>query len=412
MRSFLRTTSAILLVVWMGVIFFLSSQNAETSSQTSGHFIETVAENFYPEYNQMTDVEKEDFIASLQFAVRKIAHIGVYIVLGFLAFLTFITYVDLRFIIRTLLALGVGVIYAATDEFHQKFVVGRSCELRDFLFDVLGVLLAVTACGIFVKCSAFRESTTYSGVSKKELEDTNFELCEKLDDVEYKNYRLEIKVREQERTIEELKTQLQLKNDFVEPKKPIFSEPFVEIEKEDLETEQEVDEILQPLFEDEDGEVLEENQEVCEPIVEIASTAQTEEILEESIEQIQEELPEETEVLIEETESFEAEEVIEEPVVVKEKREVKVDSETEYAAKIIGKTVVEATKVCNKITSSPNAENQKELVNLALGRCEVLKSEILKIIGCEITFEAKKDLIEKERRDAFDYFDSIKAQML
>jgi len=37
-----------------------------------------------------------------------------------------------------------GVLYAVTDEIHQSFVPGRSCELRDVLIDSVGVLTGVT----------------------------------------------------------------------------------------------------------------------------------------------------------------------------------------------------------------------------------------------------------------------------
>ena len=40
-----------------------------------------------------------------------------------------------------------GTLYAVTDEIHQYFVPGRSCEFRDICIDSAGVL-----CGIFCLC--------------------------------------------------------------------------------------------------------------------------------------------------------------------------------------------------------------------------------------------------------------------
>ena len=37
----------------------------------------------------------------------------------------------------------IGTAYAVTDEFHQSFVPGRSCELRDVMIDSCGVLTGV-----------------------------------------------------------------------------------------------------------------------------------------------------------------------------------------------------------------------------------------------------------------------------
>ena len=39
----------------------------------------------------------------------------------------------------------IGTAYALTDEFHQSFVPGRSCELRDVVIDSCGVLTGVLA---------------------------------------------------------------------------------------------------------------------------------------------------------------------------------------------------------------------------------------------------------------------------
>ena len=93
-----------------------------------------------------------------------------------------------------------------------------------------------------------------------------------------------------------------------------------------------------------------------------------------------------------------------------EKEENLLSEEFEYASAIIGKTVVEATKVCNEL-SLKDDQDKVELVNLVLGRTEILKAETLKILSSELDFEQKKDLMQNEQSAAFDYFDSIKAQI-
>lgn len=84
--------------------------------------------------------------------------------------------------------------------------------------------------------------------------------------------------------------------------------------------------------------------------------------------------------------------------------------EMEEGAKVIGKAVIEATKICNLITEK-GGEDSKELVNLVLGRCEVLKAEILAICCCEVNFEQKLSMMESEQTVALDYFNSILAQI-
>ena len=87
-----------------------------------------------------------------------------------------------------------------------------------------------------------------------------------------------------------------------------------------------------------------------------------------------------------------------------------VSEDTAFGASIIGKIVVEATTKCNKLTSAPEGEDVKELVNLILGRTEVAKSEILKIISTDCDIDSKKEQILAVQTAATDYFDSVMAQ--
>ena len=84
--------------------------------------------------------------------------------------------------------------------------------------------------------------------------------------------------------------------------------------------------------------------------------------------------------------------------------------EMEIGAKIIGAAVIESAKICNQITEK-GGESSKELVNLVLSRCEVLKAEVLAICCCEANYNQKIDMMETERNAAYDYFNSILAQI-
>ena len=65
--------------------------------------------------------------------LRKLAHIVEYAVLGFL----------LARAVPELPALGLGVLYAASDELHQSFVDGRRGAPEDVAVDAVGVLVGV-----------------------------------------------------------------------------------------------------------------------------------------------------------------------------------------------------------------------------------------------------------------------------
>ena len=87
-----------------------------------------------------------------------------------------------------------------------------------------------------------------------------------------------------------------------------------------------------------------------------------------------------------------------------------VNRETDYGASVIGEIVISAAKYCNRLTSEPT-EEKRELVNLILGRTEVAKAEILKIISADGSFETKKNAIIREKAAAEDYFQSVMAQI-
>lgn len=128
----------------MALIFCLSSQNAELSSQTSGSVIESVAGIFYPGFSDMSAVKQDEIIGALQFIARKAAHFTLYAVLGVLSFLSVISYRNLKYRFRLLISAGICLLYAASDEFHQLFVAGRSGEVRDICIDFCGSVLAIT----------------------------------------------------------------------------------------------------------------------------------------------------------------------------------------------------------------------------------------------------------------------------
>jgi len=66
--------------------------------------------------------------------LRKGAHIAEYAILGVLIY---------RALGREALALAAGIAYAATDEFHQHFVVGRHASPVDVAIDAIGLSLGM-----------------------------------------------------------------------------------------------------------------------------------------------------------------------------------------------------------------------------------------------------------------------------
>ena len=146
----LRIISLILLIGWMGLIFYLSHQNAGNSSNMSAGLIRRVLSVLIPETSgdELTNV-----IASLQFIVRKTAHLTLYLILGVFALLHFSTYNRLTLIAKASSSFVISVLYAVSDEYHQTYIQGRSGEIRDVIIDsvgaVIGILLSLLVYKIF-----------------------------------------------------------------------------------------------------------------------------------------------------------------------------------------------------------------------------------------------------------------------
>lgn len=72
----------------------------------------------------------------------KLVHFVIYAFLSYLLFLAFFkTGKNLFHKNAHLFSISIGILYALTDELHQKFVPGRSCDFFDFLADGIGVIL-------------------------------------------------------------------------------------------------------------------------------------------------------------------------------------------------------------------------------------------------------------------------------
>lgn len=136
-----RKVFMVLAVVCMVCIFIFSMENADNSSRTSGNVIRFFAGHFYPNFNLLSAVKQREIISSFQFLARKLAHFSVYFLLGFLLSVGF---GKRKLFTRTsLYVVIIGFCYAVSDEIHQIFVPGRSCQFRDMMIDTGGVCTGI-----------------------------------------------------------------------------------------------------------------------------------------------------------------------------------------------------------------------------------------------------------------------------
>lgn len=144
-----RVASILLLCVWLGVIFGLSAETAAESSGTSGGFIRVLAKTFISNFDKMSITEQGEIIEAFQGTIRTAAHLITYIVLGFLAANTLVTF-KLTAVIRWISPIMFGTLYAVSDEIHQHFVPGRAFQISDIVVDIIGVVLGVLAFWLIV----------------------------------------------------------------------------------------------------------------------------------------------------------------------------------------------------------------------------------------------------------------------
>ncbi len=138
-----RMICSVAAVFWMSVIFLFSGQPADESTQTSLRVERMICSVAVPGYVLKTPEEQTALAQRIEFPVRKGAHMTEYAILAVL----FLGIVSRRELTRRELvrAVFLAAVYAAADEFHQRFVPGRSGQLRDVLIDSAGGTIGVLA---------------------------------------------------------------------------------------------------------------------------------------------------------------------------------------------------------------------------------------------------------------------------
>jgi len=160
-------------VVLMALIFWFSSRPAVESSAESSRVVDFVLSVYEQISGTVFSAQQYTFLAELiHTPIRKLAHMSEYALLAWTVFLPTIYYFqeDILTQKRVLMAAEIETVpqgrkkivgksicklavisvlvcmcYAATDEFHQLFIEGRSGSVCDVLIDTIGAVLGVLA---------------------------------------------------------------------------------------------------------------------------------------------------------------------------------------------------------------------------------------------------------------------------
>lgn len=140
----------VLLIMWMGTIFYFSAKPAVQSAEMSASVGKMVGKLLVPGFDELEEEEQDSFAAGIDFVVRKSAHACEYAVLGILLFWNYEQKIRKRGQLAAISWISVAA-YAATDEIHQLFVPGRSGQISDVLLDSLGGLAGV-GFSVIIQC--------------------------------------------------------------------------------------------------------------------------------------------------------------------------------------------------------------------------------------------------------------------
>ena len=117
-----------LIVCWMMTIFDFSAANGQQSQSYSDGITIKIIRLIKKDCNMLSKDRQQEYFNQVSFFVRKTGHF----------LLTFKSIRKIKKKIFILIPTAISLVYAATDEFHQGFVDGRSPGVRDVFIDTLG----------------------------------------------------------------------------------------------------------------------------------------------------------------------------------------------------------------------------------------------------------------------------------
>lgn len=143
--------SVVLVIAWMAVIFRFSSSSGESSTKTSRGTLEKIIVIFN---KNIDEIRLNEIVKKYDVYFRKLTHYGIYLIGGMIIFSMYYNLNKLKegkVKYVKVLSIVTGIIYAATDELHQYFVIGRSGEVADVVLDSIGIATGVVMVWLFTR---------------------------------------------------------------------------------------------------------------------------------------------------------------------------------------------------------------------------------------------------------------------
>lgn len=151
MKKIIQILLFLMIIACMCGIFIFSSQTSEQSNKLSNTVTQKIAES--ASISETTDTSINSHFHIL---IRKYAHFSIFFLLGLpAAAFSILTYnkLGIKLLFPTMLCL----LWAVSDEIHQLYIPGRSCNLKDVLIDFSGSMLAIVCIfGIWIAYKKIR----------------------------------------------------------------------------------------------------------------------------------------------------------------------------------------------------------------------------------------------------------------
>jgi VanZ family protein len=163
-----KALSIVLCILWMGFIFYNSSNNGEISNEKSFYLLNNIRQEYNKiklgrkpiaqnskSINQSVSKDKNTQKSAmnkilpksnreekLNLIIRKNAHTFEYLVVAMLVGILLFSF-NIKGKSALVYIMFICLFYAVTDEFHQMFVPGRSSLVSDVLIDFLGSVIGI-----------------------------------------------------------------------------------------------------------------------------------------------------------------------------------------------------------------------------------------------------------------------------
>lgn len=157
-----RIIFTILALLWMGLIFLMSAQTGTESGGLSDGICRAIGSIFVKGFEEWSAVRQAEFVASISFYIRKLAHMTEYAILGILWAEALHAW-GIQMGRTALFSIIIAVLYAFSDEAHQLLVAGRSGQVRDVAIDAAGAAVGVAVAVLIAKARERRRKQHLPG---------------------------------------------------------------------------------------------------------------------------------------------------------------------------------------------------------------------------------------------------------